>query len=213
MRNSHRYSRSSISKITQILVSCVTAWFFGFIVFLAAIPQPANNKKNVSIPADAIVVLTGGAERVKEGFRLLGTGNAEKLFISGVKPGISINQLLSSLEPSGFSVPENISNRLELGYEASSTIGNAEEVAYWMAERGFSKIILVTASYHMNRALLEFRSFLPWAEIYPNPAYPPEMLDPYWWAKPKTLSLLVTEYHKFVLALLRQIGLTLHFLS
>ena len=54
----------------------------GFIWFLRAVQGSAADGG----AADAIVVLTGGAERVETGFRLLEEGLAPRLFVSGVHP-------------------------------------------------------------------------------------------------------------------------------
>ena len=43
---------------------------------------------------DAIVVLTGGAERVETGFRLLADGLAPRLFVSGVHPDSRLADLV-----------------------------------------------------------------------------------------------------------------------
>ena len=57
-------------------------WLGGFIWFLRAVQEAAADAGT----ADAIVVLTGGTERVETGFRLLEEGAAPRLFISGVHP-------------------------------------------------------------------------------------------------------------------------------
>lgn len=205
MRRSSRHRPSWASRISGGLLWLAVLWLLGFVFFLASLPQPQQNNKLNNEKFDAIVVLTGGSERLKEGLRLLMEERGERLFISGVKPGITEEQLLASIE--GLDRSNPILNEIVLGYEAGNTIGNAEETGYWLAEKGYSKIILVTANYHMKRALLEFRSLLPWVDIYPFAVYPQEMLDLYWWAKPKTIWLLLYEYHKFGGALLRQLWL------
>ncbi|MFM7778199.1 MAG: YdcF family protein, partial [Alphaproteobacteria bacterium] len=54
----------------------------GFIWFLRTVQETAADVG----ATDAIVVLTGGTERVETGFRLLEEGFAPRLFVSGVHP-------------------------------------------------------------------------------------------------------------------------------
>ena len=90
-----------------------------------------------------------------------------------------------------------------LGYDARSTEGNARESLKWLGENGFTSVRLVTANYHMNRSLLEFRSVMPGITIIPNPVFPRQMQEPYWFARPGTVFLLFNEYHKYLVAAAR----------
>ena len=55
------------------------------------IPERITNKNPNS---DAIVVLTGGSDRLKKGLQLLTKKKAKKLFISGVYRGNDVRRLL-----------------------------------------------------------------------------------------------------------------------
>ena len=66
------------------------AWLAGFVLFHHRINHFAPDDGQ---PADAIVVLTGGKNRIAEAVKLLNDGLGEKLFISGVSKGISLNDL------------------------------------------------------------------------------------------------------------------------
>jgi uncharacterized SAM-binding protein YcdF (DUF218 family) len=72
---------------------------------------------------------------------------------------------------------------------------------------------LVTANYHMLRSLLEFRRKVPGLTVVPNPVFPGEVRDPYWFVKPRTLLLIINEYHKYLVALGRALPETVHRLS
>ena len=62
--------------------------------------------------------------------------------------------------------------RLSLGHAATSTRGNAREVAAWARGTGIREITVVTAGFHMPRAMLELRRALPEAALRPHPVEP-----------------------------------------
>jgi uncharacterized SAM-binding protein YcdF (DUF218 family) len=178
----------------------IVVWLGGFLAFAAAIPAEVRNPDR---PVDAIVVLTGGDVRLAEGFALLDRGLARKMLISGVADGVKMPALLQTLNGSPQPSPAVLECCVTLGYDARSTEGNARESLRWLGGNGFSTIRLVTANYHMNRSLLEFRRVMPAIEIVPNPVFPRQMQDPYWFTRPNTIYLLFNEYHKYLAAALR----------
>jgi uncharacterized SAM-binding protein YcdF (DUF218 family) len=174
----------------------VVVWVAGLVRFGAAIPPQATD---ADARTDAVVVLTGGADRVDAGLRLIAEGRAAKLFVSGVYRGVDVAALLRLSR----TAPENVECCVVLGYTADSTAGNARESAQWMAKEGFASLRLVTASYHMPRSLLEFRRAMPQARIVPHPVVPERFRQEAWWRFPGTLSLVISEYDKYLIALLR----------
>ena len=178
-----------------LLVFAAALWLAGLAVFVehvktldAAVtdPDPA--------PVDAIVVLTGGSERLRTGIDLLKEGKARKLFISGVHPGLTQERVLSS-DP----VPDDLRNCcIILGHAAESTEGNAEETQTWLALENYHSLRLVTANYHMPRSLLLFRALLPDIAIVAHPITPESVRLDSWWLHSGTVSLLVTEFNKYI---------------
>jgi uncharacterized SAM-binding protein YcdF (DUF218 family) len=164
-------------------------WFAESVTRLA--PQPGNT--------DAIVVLTGGSERVAEGIALLASGSARLLFVTGVPEGVTGETLLSSVGTN----ERELLPRIVLGHAAQDTAGNAAETAEWVQREGITSVRLVTANYHMPRSLLEFRRAMPNIPILPNPVFPDSFKDREWWRWPGTLGLMVREYDKYLMALLR----------
>ena len=65
-------------------------WVFGLIRYAAALPEGVQDANRAT---DAIVVLTGGSERLTQGLDLLTQKKAQKLFISGVYHGVDITEL------------------------------------------------------------------------------------------------------------------------
>ncbi len=94
---------------------------------------------------------------------------------------------------------------IALGYSASDTISNASETAKWMAAQGYLSLRLVTASYHMRRSLLEFRRAMPEARIVPHPVFSENVKLDGWWRWPGTAMLIIGEYNKYLVALVRHL--------
>lgn len=150
-----------------------------------------------AVATDGIVVLTGGTGRVAAGFDLLRHASANRLLISGVHAEVGIGDLA----PNGGG---DVSCCVDLGYDADDTIGNAREAAGWVQGHGFRSLTLVTSSYHMPRALLEFRAALGGdVEIEPYPVDSEAVHLDEWWRWPGTVQLLAREYGKYLLALAR----------
>ncbi|MEJ0046089.1 MAG: YdcF family protein [Rhodospirillales bacterium] len=114
--------------------------------------------------ADGIVALTGGAERVATALILLRAGRADRLLISGVNDNIVLPMLARS---TGIDA-EALAGRVTLGHDATDTLGNAAETAAWARSQGMQSLIVVTAGYHMRRALTEIRRDLPGVALYPG---------------------------------------------
>jgi uncharacterized SAM-binding protein YcdF (DUF218 family) len=187
-------------RLVHLLLLVLVIWLGGFLAFAASIPPQV---RDADTPVDAIVVLTGGDVRLAEGFALLDKGLAKKLLISGVSAGVDMPALLETLNGATQPSQAVLDCCVTLGYDARSTEGNARESLRWLGENNFTTIRLVTANYHMNRSLLEFRRVMPQITIIPNPVFPRQMQDPYWFARPGTVFLLFNEYHKYLVAAAR----------
>ena len=165
-------------------------WFAGLIVFATRLPVSIENQ---SFQTDAIVVLTGGSERVATGVELLSGGAADRLFISGVGAAVGARDLIGRDLPDR----ESLIAKISLGSEAEDTPGNALETANWVAEEKISSFRLVTAAYHMPRSLYELKQVMPDVVIVPHPVFP-EQVKPDWWRYPGTARLIASEYTKYL---------------
>jgi uncharacterized SAM-binding protein YcdF (DUF218 family) len=172
------------------------AWGGGLVWFATDL---AARVEDAETPTDAVVVLTGGAFRLEAGLALLEAGKGRKLFISGVHKGVDLPDLLRKAHGAG----ERAKCCVVLGHAADDTIGNAAETAQWMRREGYGSLRLVTASYHMRRALLEFRRAMPEATIIAHPVFPGAFKRDEWWRWPGTFHLLAVEYTKYLGAALR----------
>jgi uncharacterized SAM-binding protein YcdF (DUF218 family) len=171
----------------------VAAWIAGLVWFTTILPEPGPEPRTRS---DAIVVLTGGSDRLAAGLGLLADGRAKKLFVSGVYRGVDVTALLRVARQA----PSELECCIVLGYEADNTSGNARETAEWMARERYTSLRLVTASYHMPRSALEFRRAMPGVTIVPHPVFPERFRQEAWWRWPGTAGIIVSEYHKYLLA-------------
>jgi len=171
-------------------------WALGFLAFVSTLPETIAAPER---PTDAIVVLTGGSQRLETGLDLLDKARAPKLFISGVHRGVDVAELLRIARKE----PGRLECCIVIDYNADDTIGNARETARWVSRQGLTSIRLVTAGYHMPRSLLEFKAALPQVTIVPHPVFPPNVKQEAWFSYPGTAALFAVEYTKYVLARLR----------
>lgn len=182
-----------LRSIATLALLSLLAFLAGFLWFLFHAGAEAAGPPRRT---DGIAVLTGGADRVETGLRLLRDGQAERLLISGVHPGATLAELDLPLDFDR----RALAPRITLGRKATSTRGNAEEVAAWAQDYRLRSIRVVTAGYHMPRALLELRRALPQAELVPHPVVPARLRGNDAVAKLRTWSLLVREYGKLLYA-------------
>ncbi len=178
------------------LAAAAVLWSAGVVWFASSMPRRVDDP---TTGTDAIVVLTGGSRRLTEALRLLDAKRARKLFVSGVDRGVTRGELFRALGRD----PAKAAGPVVLGYEAGSTRGNAEETAAWMARNKFDSLRLVTANYHMRRALLEFRGAMPGVAIVPHPVFPPSVAAERWWRSAGALAVLAGEFSKYVAAVAR----------
>jgi len=188
-------------RLLRLVLAFAILWLGGLFLFIAKLPETIEAPDRHT---DAIVVATGGSERLQEGIRLLIHGSAGKLFVSGVNVDTKTADLVASLPADAEKPPAQLVDCcIVIGHVADSTMGNAAETAAWMKSQGFHSLRLVTADYHMPRSLLEFRRAMPDVEILANPVFPDQVNRESWWRSPGTASLLIGEYNKYLLAVAR----------
>lgn len=125
----------------------------------AAIPHllargeaPSSGKE-----ADAILVLTGGENRIAEGFRAWKEGKGKELFILGA----GREATLSSILPAGTEVSPAELMRIHIEGWSETTLENAFSAKSAVVSQGYREVILVTSDYHVPRAYLALRKVLP----------------------------------------------------
>ncbi len=179
--------------LAVLILVAGAAWLGGFVAFDRAARRAAREPPQ----ADAIVVLTGGADRIDTALGLLAAGNAPLLLISGVGRGTD----LAELDRRTHLAPDQAA-RVTLGRTATTTVGNAEETAAWVRARGVRSLIVVTAGYHMPRAMLEIGRAVPGVTLYAVPVRPPALRGG---VEISTVRILANEYNKYIAV---RLGLT-----
>ncbi len=188
--------RLVLSTVAGGVLGVIVAWLAGLLWFASTIPSAVEDPHTHT---DAIVVLTGGSERIETGFKLLSDGLADRLFVSGVGGQLRAGDLVARTR----ALPAELAAKVSVGGEAADTPGNAVETAAWARAEHVASIRLVTAGYHMRRSLLEFHAAMPGVQIVPHAVFPATVKTD-WWRWPGTTSLIAREYTKFVLAWTRQ---------
>jgi len=170
----------------------ILLWAAGFAWFIARTAQHTASPPH----ADGIVAFTGGAERIETALQLLAEHRADRLLLSGIGGGAELAQLTHR---AGLA-PAPLADRVTLGRRAATTRGNALETAAWVAANNIHTLIVVTAYYHMPRALTELRRVLPNVVLYPLPVLAEDRPG-----QDVPLRLMAEEYTKLLAA---EVGLT-----
>ena len=176
----------ALSYCCAALLIAGVVWSVAFAAFEWAAARPGAPPT----AADGIVALTGGADRIETALRLLGDGTAPLLLVSGVGRGTDLGEMLRRVPLS----PE-LAARVTLGRDAATTLGNAVETASWVKARGIRHLIVVTAGYHMGRALLEIGRALPDVVLYPVMVHPSALRGG---LEMTTVHMLANEFDKYL---------------
>lgn len=179
-----------IKNVFRIVLMLFFLWFTGLAIFVFSI----WNMKPYDGNAEGVVVLTGGDARVEAGLKLLADNHAKRLLISGVHHDVKINDLIVLNHQD-----KKLVSRIDLGFAAQDTWGNAGETAAWVEKYKIQSIIIVTAHYHMPRALLHMGAQLPDVALYPYPVMPKLFGEAQWYKNETARRLVIDDYNKFLL--------------
>jgi len=134
------------------------------------LPKPCIEPKKIY---DAVIVLGGGADNDKASIVTL---HRLKMAVKAILSGLSQNLILTGSKEE---IEAMYKEAIKLGIKRESiftcnpsktTIGNAYYAKIKLMELGFKKVVLVTSSFHMERALAIFRLML--GEGYEIMEYP-----------------------------------------
>jgi uncharacterized SAM-binding protein YcdF (DUF218 family) len=175
------------------------AFVIGFALFSERISRMSEPSEIV--PANAIVVLTGGQSRIDAALDLLRQNKGERLLISGVNAGTSKQTLRNTFGKES----KLFDCCIDIGYEAKNTVGNAAETISWLREHNYRTVILVTNNYHMARSLLELQRLDPRLTIEPYPVVNSDLSNGKWMMEPEVVRVLLAEYMKYLGAVSRRV--------
>ncbi len=173
-------------------------WLGGFMLFCRTVfGYVVADELSENMPAvqerTGIVALTGGRNRIAKAVELLRSGYGERLLISGVTPGITLNEIEARED---IILDEGM--QIDLGHEATDTVGNAMEVKAWADNNGYDKLNVVTSFYHIPRSRLELMRAMPEKDIRFTAALSPYVRRQYWRSQGSFL-FLAAEYTKFLI--------------
>ena len=194
-KRARRWSKRRI--ILWTTATLLIAWLVGFMWFNTSLPR---SEPVVTDRDGGIVVLTGGDQRLTAAMDLLDKGYGRRLLVTGVNRATARAKLKSYM---GKNAPSLFDCCVDLGREAQDTIGNAQETASWVVNHGYRSIIVVTASYHMPRALTELRYAVPGCTLVPYPVFTDSVRLTDWWRWSGTTRLLAFEYTKYLASVTR----------
>ncbi|SCB41534.1 Uncharacterized SAM-binding protein YcdF, DUF218 family [Rhizobium miluonense] len=177
------------------LVAIIFGGFLHFADSITTLKPPLEPK------ADAIVVLTGGYQRIDQAVELLRSGAGNRLLISGVHPTTTPSQIRRLTQSS----VNLFSCCVDIGYDALDTIGNAREAAKWIHAKGYKSVLVVTNNYHMPRSLAELKYVDPTTDFIPYPVVSSDLKAKNWFTDPNALRTMISEYAKVLLAGARNI--------
>jgi uncharacterized SAM-binding protein YcdF (DUF218 family) len=164
--------------IRRLFAFGLLLWALGFAWFALLLPQPAPLTKT-----DAVVVLTGGPNRIDRGLQILEEGKAQRMLISGVARQVKPGELAAQYHRTS----KLFDCCIDLGFQAIDTRSNGLETARWASQHKVKSIRLVTHDWHMRRARLELDKALPANISVVNDAVSTQ----------PTLAILFLEYNKY----------------
>jgi uncharacterized SAM-binding protein YcdF (DUF218 family) len=190
-----RVARHILRLFFYLIITAVALFAGGFGVFyqhVASMTPPPSPK------ADAIVVLTGGYQRIDQAVELLAAGAGKRLLISGVNPATTGNHIRVLTR----SPDDLFACCVDIGHDAMDTTGNAAETARWIRSRHFRSVILVTNNYHMPRSLAELERTDHGTRFIAYPV-PTDVSASELVRNPLLIRTLASEYVKFLLVVSR----------
>ena len=186
-----------------LLTSMLTLFFIELNSFKKNILSLTKYNK---IESPNIVILTGGANRIKDGLKIIENFQNSKninykILVSGTGMGFTKSSLKKKLGPNFNS--QLIQCCIDLDGVSKNTLTNASETFKWTSKNDIKEFILITSNYHMPRAILEFKNVMPNLKIYTYAITPKKHDIKNWLSSYQTFSLVFTEYCKFIIAGLR----------
>ncbi len=166
--------------IKRLFALTILIYFMGFAWFAFTLPRHAHDDQ-----ADAVVVLTGGANRIDHALSLLENKQVKKMLISGVDRDVKPAELAAEYDRD----IDIFDCCIDLGFRSVDTRSNALETARWAAKNEVQSLLLVTHDWHMRRARLELDNAVDEDVTIINDAVRTE----------PSLKILFKEYNKYIL--------------
>jgi uncharacterized SAM-binding protein YcdF (DUF218 family) len=140
-------------------------------------------------PADAIIILSGGTDRVQHGVNLFKAGYADKIILTG-SVARNMNKQVKALGVTA--------DHVLLEERSHTTNQNAIYSLQIMQSQGYKSAIVVTSPYHTRRSGLIFRHQFKGLDVTVSAAPYDPSLTRYWWKDRKLAAAVTQEYLKLV---------------
>ena len=190
-------------KSLAIVLVLLMIWAVGLMAFSARVDRYAPAPEPPR--ADAIVALTGASDvRLGAAMRLLEAKKGQRMLISGVSRQATRADIREVTR--GYGVLYDCC--VDLGFQAETTLGNAQEISEWARKHRFDSLVVVTSDYHMPRSLVELRAAVPGVALHPYPVET-DIDAQRWWASGESARRITLEYCKYLVVLFREIILSL----
>jgi uncharacterized SAM-binding protein YcdF (DUF218 family) len=176
----------------KAIIAVAVIYAAAFVFWVSLLPTLPD----VPPEADAVVALTGGDTRLEAAVALFEKGVGKRLLISGVSQETT-RQTLKTLAHGG----RRFDCCADIDYAAQDTRGNATEAAGWVHAHEFRSVAVVTARYHMPRALQEFAHAMPDVTLLPYPVDEEGIDLSHWWSSPRSIAVLHREFVKYLASL------------
>jgi uncharacterized SAM-binding protein YcdF (DUF218 family) len=137
--------------------------------------------------ADVLLILTGGSERLNEGFKIFKSTDAKRIIISGVGEGVKKSDFSKYF--SSYSVDPKL---VILGKTALDTVGNALEANIFMQTNDYKKMLVVTSIYHLPRTKIVFALENPDIDVSYHCVISNNYLSRSW----NNIDIIISEYNK-----------------
>ena len=185
--------------LVAILVA-LAIWAAGLLAFAERVQRSTPAAEPPA--ADGVVVLTGAGSnaRIAAAMGLLEDGKGRRMLVSGVSREAS----REDIRVVSRAVRRLYDCCVDLGFDAANTLGNARETQEWARAMRYDRLIVVTADYHMPRAMLELRGAMPGKRLTPYPVETPVINSARWWRTTGAARLMVLEYCKYLAILGRE---------
>jgi len=187
-----------IARLLVILVAAgLLAAGYDFSRFVARADRAVT--PDPPIDAQAITALTGASNaRIVAAVQL-----ADSLQLPLLISGVHVDTRPEDIAEIADVDVKEIECCVTLGKAAASTEGNGFEVAEWARRRNVTRVIVVTSEYHMDRAMLELRRFMPEGHFIPHAVTTTKVRPRDWFRDPATAHRLIEEWAKYRIASLR----------
>lgn len=127
-------------------------YLLSFVAFVGYVRLLPTMTANETFLCNAVVILTGGKGRIKNGIELARKLSCKKILISGV----NVRTNLKDIQKTQLKQTKHEGLTIDIGYSAKNTLENSKEALYWCEENSIKSALIVTSDYHIPRTKIEF---------------------------------------------------------